>query len=135
MSWGGFTIDAVEEKSAGGGNPAHCMVRGTVDTEIRFELLLPSPDAWNGRFVAGGGGGFVGSVQNQALAYNGPAPSPLEQGFATVGTDTGHSGGTIDASWALEREDREINFGHRALQGNSPVERKDLNSFELLEVL
>ncbi len=114
-SWGGFTIDEVEEKPAGAGNPAHCVVRGTIDTEIHFELLLPSPETWNGRFVAGGGGGFVGSVQNQALAYNGPAASPLEQGFATVGTDTGHSGGGIDASWAFERDDREINFGHRAI--------------------
>ena len=38
-SWGGFTIDEVEEKPAGAGNPAHCVVRGTIDTEIHFELL------------------------------------------------------------------------------------------------
>jgi len=115
MSWGGFAIDEAEARPAEGTTPAHCVVRGTIDTEIRFELLLPTPEAWNGRFVAGGGGGFVGSVQNQAMSYSVPAPSPLTQGFATVGTDTGHSGTGLDASWAFEREDREINFGHRAV--------------------
>ncbi len=115
MNWGGFVIDVAEERPADDANPAHCFVGGTIDEEIHFELLLPTPDAWNGRFVAGGGGGFVGTVQNQALDYNGLAGTPLARGFATVGTDTGHSGSGIDASWALDREDREINFGHRAI--------------------
>ena len=34
--------------------PAHCRVRGVIETEINFELLLP--DDWNGRFLMGGGG-------------------------------------------------------------------------------
>src|SRR5205823_1860540 len=37
-------------------------VKGIIGDHIRFELLLP--DAWNKRFVMGGGGGFVGTVQN-----------------------------------------------------------------------
>ena len=110
--WSGFTIDEAVERVAAENAPAHCVVRGTIDSEIHFELLLPLPDAWNGRFVMGGGGGFVGSVQNQALQF---APSLLADGFATVGTDTGHQGSYIDASWALARVDREINFGHRAV--------------------
>jgi len=39
-------------------------VQGVIGGNIRFELLLP--ERWNGRFVMGGGGGFVGSVQNAA---------------------------------------------------------------------
>jgi hypothetical protein len=39
-------------------------VKGVIGGHIRFELLLP--DEWNGRFVMGGGGGFVGTVQNAA---------------------------------------------------------------------
>lgn len=114
MSWSGFVLDEVAEIEAGPNDPAHCRVRGTVDEEIRFELLLPLAEDWNGRFLMGGGGGFVGSVQNQAFQFAGPV-SVLSRGFATVGTDTGHEGAGIDASWALDRPDREVNFGHRAV--------------------
>ncbi|HVR29955.1 MAG TPA: tannase/feruloyl esterase family alpha/beta hydrolase [Thermoanaerobaculia bacterium] len=102
-----------EGARAAGGQPAHCKVAGTIEQEIRFELLLP--DSWNGRFVMGGGGGFVGSVQNAAqtsLLHGGTA---LERGYATAGTDTGHQGLGTDASWALENPERELNFGHRAV--------------------
>ena len=113
-SWGGFQLDLVEDRAASEGVPAHCLIQGTIDTEIRFELLLPVPAAWNGRLVMGGGGGYVGNVQNQATGLSGQR-TPLQQGFATVGTDTGHEGTGIDASWALERIDREVNYGYRAV--------------------
>ncbi len=112
MAWGGFTIEATAFREATEDQPAHCMVKGTIDAEIRFELLLPLKEAWNGRFVMGGGGGYVGNVQNQALDFS---PSLLADGFVTVGTDTGHRGPGTHASWALNRLDREINFGHRAI--------------------
>ena len=114
IDWSGFVLDEVSEIAATTNDPAHCRVRGTIDSEIHFELLLPMPQHWNGRFVMGGGGGYVGSVQNQALYYAGP-PSVLARGFATAGTDTGHSGSGTDASWALDRPDREVNFGYRAV--------------------
>ena len=113
VSWGGFVLDEVSEVEAGANDPAHCRVLGTIDEEIHFELLLPTAADWNGRFLMGGGGGYVGSVQNQALGFAGPV-SVLSRGFATAGTDTGHEGSGIDASWALNRPDREVNFGHRA---------------------
>ena len=67
----------------------HCKAAGVIGTEIHFELLLP--EQWNGKFVMGGGGGFVGNVQNQSMAYD-----PLGAGYATVGTDTGHQAGCTD---------------------------------------
>ena len=85
---------------------AHCRVNGVIGTEIRFSLLLP--DTWNGKFMMGGGGGFVGTVQNQAQAS-------LNLGYATVGTDTGHQGGLTDASWALNNLERRVNFGYLAV--------------------
>jgi hypothetical protein len=112
VRWSGFRVDEAQLLPATDQAPAHCRVRGTIDTEVHFELLMPSPGSWNGRFVMGGGGGFVGSVQNQALWY---APTLLADGYATVGTDTGHRGTSGDASWALGRPDRRINFGHRAV--------------------
>ena len=86
----------------------HCKVAGVIGTETNFELLLP--DEWNGKFAMGGGGGFVGSVINTALGYG-----VLQKGYATVGTDTGHRGSTIDASWALNNLERIVSFGHQAV--------------------
>ena len=57
-----MTIDVAESVGASNSVPAHCRVAGVIETEIKFELLLPEPDKWNGRFLMGGGGGFVGSV-------------------------------------------------------------------------
>jgi hypothetical protein len=43
---------------------AHCRVTGVIGREIRFAVWLPND--WNRRFVMGGGGGFVGEIDNQA---------------------------------------------------------------------
>jgi feruloyl esterase len=40
----------------------YCKVLGIIGKEINFELLLPGD--WNGRFLMGGGGGFVDSIVN-----------------------------------------------------------------------
>jgi feruloyl esterase len=98
-------ITTVEQEST---PVPHCRVVGIIGTETNFELLLPN--AWNGKFVMGGGGGFVGSVVNTALGY-----APLQKGYATVGTDTGHRGSAIDASWALNNFERVVSFGHQAV--------------------
>lgn len=86
----------------------HCKVVGIIGTETHFELLLP--DDWNGKFVMGGGAGFAGFVVNTALSYG-----ALNKGYATVGTDTGHSAHPIDASWALNNLERVVSFGHQAV--------------------
>ena len=87
----------------------HCKLRGVIGHEIHFKLLLP--DEWNGKFVMGGGGGFVGSVVNAAQDWFGA----LQKGYATVGTDTGHQAHSLDASWALNNLERLVNFGHQAV--------------------
>jgi feruloyl esterase len=86
----------------------HCKVAGVIGPEIHFELLLP--DTWNGKFVMGGGGGFVGSVMNTSLMFG-----SLQAGYATVGTDTGHQAHPLDASWAHNNLERLVNFGHQAV--------------------
>ncbi len=99
-------ITAVTRESA---PAAHCKVAGVIGTETNFELLLP--DKWNGKFVMGGGGGFVGSVINGAQDFFGA----LQMGYATVGTDTGHQAHSLDASWALNNLERLVSFGHQAV--------------------
>ncbi len=102
------TITTAEIIPATPAVPQYCRVRGRVDSEINFELGLPT--AWNGKFYHQGGGGFVGSI---------PAiTAGLARGYASVGTDTGHTGNgvaALDGSWALNRLDRQVNFGHRGI--------------------
>jgi feruloyl esterase len=99
----------------------HCRVRGVISNSIGFELHLP--DDWNGKFLMGGGGGFVGTVMNYALLLG-----ALNRGYATVGTDTGHRANAVDASWALNDMDALVNFGHQA------VHRTAVNAKTLIEV-
>ena len=114
------------EPIAGDDAVPHCRVQGVIDDEITFELLLP--DAWNGRFLMGGGGGYVGTVQNAALAY-GAGPGALERGYATVGTDTGHAGGGVQADWALDNPARQVNFGHRAVHLTAEAARSIIRHY------
>jgi feruloyl esterase len=93
---------------------AHCKVNGTIGKEIRFTLLLP--DQWNHKFVMGGGGGYVAGIDNQAAAS-------VNDGYATVGTDTGHQGGLTDASWGLNNIERQLNFGHLAVHRVAEVSK------------
>ncbi len=81
----------------------HCKVVGVVGSEIRFEVLLP--DDWNGKFLMGGGGGFVGT-----LGYQGRFS--VNRGYATAATDTGHQGSGIRADWAYRQPERRVNYGY-----------------------
>src|SRR5258708_11609507 len=99
---------------------AHCRVAGVIGTEIRFSRLLP--DTWNQKFLMGGGGGFVGTVQNQAQAV-------VNAGYATVGTDTGHQGGVTEARWALNNLERQLNFGYLAVHRTAEVAKAIVRSY------
>ncbi|CAG4988322.1 Mono(2-hydroxyethyl) terephthalate hydrolase [Dyadobacter sp. CECT 9275] len=90
-----------------------CRVLGRISKEINFEILLP--DESNGRFLMSGGGGFVGSIQNQFR-------SKVEEGFTTAGTDTGHKGGG-DAKWAFNNMERQLNFGRLAIHRTAVVSK------------
>jgi feruloyl esterase len=89
-----------------GANPAHCMINGRLEPvdrsatarPIRFGVALPA--AWNRRAIQMGGGGMNGSIPGLAGGFGGA--SDLSAGFATYGSDSGHSTG--DSAWALNDE-------------------------------
>ena len=54
-----------------------------------------------------GNGGWAGNIPVGALA------EPLRRGFATAGTDDGHTGGT--AEWAMGHPEKLADFGYRAV--------------------
>ncbi|MBI1340983.1 tannase/feruloyl esterase family alpha/beta hydrolase [bacterium] len=95
---------------------AHCKVTGVIGKETNFAVWLPKD--WNGKFVMGGQGGFAGSVENQAMAAG-----ALQKGYATAGTDTGHSAAGSDGSWALGEMERIVNYGHAAIHRVTEVSK------------
>ncbi|HET9207232.1 MAG TPA: tannase/feruloyl esterase family alpha/beta hydrolase, partial [Burkholderiaceae bacterium] len=100
--------------------PEYCKVIGRIGPvdrsapPILFQVNLPVQ--WNGRSVQYGGGGFNGVlITGLALVPAAPydKPSPLAQGFVTVGTDSGHQNqpGQPPQVFALNDEAL-VNFAH-----------------------
>jgi len=99
---------------------AYLDVDGVIGKAIRFEILLP--DEWNGRFAMGGGGGMVGSVQNGIRRS-------VHEGYATSGTDTGHTSRGTDGSWALDDMVALVNFGHVAIHRTAEVSKAVIRAY------
>jgi Tannase and feruloyl esterase len=68
--------------------PAFCRVIATVNKEVRMELWMPQQ--WNHKLLGVGNGGLAGSISYL------PMVKPLQQGYATSSTDTGHQGNGTD---------------------------------------
>jgi feruloyl esterase len=102
--------------------PEFCRVAATFDKEVRMELWMPA--RWNQKLVAVGNGGLAGSISYTAMV------KPLQQGYATSSTDTGHQGtSTTDGAWALGNYDRIVNFADRATHLMAEADKVILNSF------
>lgn len=83
-----------------------CRVQGVIEKEIGFELWLPEPVAWNGRFLGAGVGGQAGQVATAELAR------ASARGYAAASTDTGHKAN--DRHWLLGDPARAANYAERA---------------------
>ena len=111
LSPGPFHLRGGPPSTGGPSLPAFCRVAATLkpssDSEIRIEVWLPPRDAWNGKYLAVGGGGWVGSINYGSLI---PA---LQEGYATSSTDTGHTGGS--AEFAVGHPEKITDFAYRAV--------------------
>jgi feruloyl esterase len=87
--------------------PEMCRVIALVKPELRFELWLPAQ--WNHKFIVVGNGGMAGSIPYAAMV------DPINRGYATAATDTGHQGANDDGSWALGHLNRLINYAYRGI--------------------
>ena len=100
--------------------PAFCKILGRIAPvsstapPILFQVNLPSQ--WNGRSVQYGGGGFNGTLINALSlppAQRFDTPSPLAQGFVTLGTDSGHQNKPNEPPQAFALNDEALlNFAH-----------------------
>lgn len=89
---------------------ARCVVEGVVAPEVGFELRLPQPERWNGKFVMLGCGGFCGRM---AEVYN-VCDAVSDRGYACILTDMGHRGTPFQGGWAYNNLQAEVDFGFRA---------------------
>jgi len=78
------------------------------DSDIKIEVWLPA-EGWNGKLQGQGNGGFAGEINYGGLAL------AVRDRYATAGTDTGHSAGGTDASWALGHPEKVSDFGYRGI--------------------
>ena len=87
--------------------PEYCQVRGYVAPQIEFEARIPT-ETWNEKFLKRGCGGFCGFVAASAC-------DPfVKRGYACIASDMGHTSTALDAKWAYNNTQAEIDFGYRA---------------------
>jgi feruloyl esterase len=83
---GTFVVPGSNPPQAFTGLPAFCRVTATLtpssDSSIKIEVWLPA-NAWNGRFLGTGSGGFQGVITYSELA------SGIKAGFAATNSDLG----------------------------------------------
>lgn len=108
---------------------AHCRVTGHMHERISpvdgqryaigFEMRLPQ--AWNGRFfhqVNGGMDGVVGTASG-GLGGGGPLGNGLQQGFAVLTSDAGHSA-SQNPLFGLDPQAR-LDYGYQAVGKLTPM--------------
>jgi pimeloyl-ACP methyl ester carboxylesterase len=108
----------VVDPSSGG----QCRVVGEIEpvdpTAPVIEFQVNLPEMWNHRALQFGGGGYDGSLVTATGPYRlQPAgqPTPLQQGFVTLGSDGGHKGVGFDASFGLNDEALR-NYGQESIK-------------------
>ena len=96
---------------------SYCRVDATLSSApgsvIHTEVWLPLAEAWNGKLVAVGNGGYGGSLGPPRLSMR----TIIAKGYVTAADDLGHEGDGAsgeDASWALNKPERIADFGHEA---------------------
>ena len=106
--------------------PAYCRVvvvaTPTSDSNITIEVWMP-PAGWNGRLQGLGNGGFAGQIGTEGLG------AAMTKGYAATATDAGHTGGPVDATWALGHPEKIIDFGHRGIHEMTRVAKLIVERF------
>ena len=88
---------------------------------IEFQVNLPLN--WNGKLAQFGGGGFDGflvTADGESTGMGQESLTPLEQGYVTFGSDSGHKSAMWEAEWALNDEALE-NFAYKQLKKTKDV--------------
>jgi feruloyl esterase len=94
---------------------------------IRFGMMLPNvtrtgSNGWNGRILSYGNGAFAGGIFWHELVAG------AWDGFAVMGTDTGHSGGAGDGSFGRNLN-QALDWGYRSINVSLPLAQKVVKGY------
>ena len=96
--------------------PSFCRVLGvskpSADSDIRFEVWLPQPAAWNRKFMSTGEGGGAGELNYQRNGLDSAMDEHVRRGYATASTDTGHL--SSDRWWGIGHPEKVTDYLYRA---------------------
>ena len=98
-----------------------CRVQGTIEKEIGFELWLPEPSAWTGKFLGAGVGGDAGMFNFTDL------PRGVNRGYAAGTTDSGHK--AADQNWMMGDPMRLKNYEFRANHLLAQTSKEIINAY------
>lgn len=91
--------------------PAFCRIDGLAtpgsDSEIAFQVWVPQGQAWNGKLVTTGNGGYSPQLNYGDMAY------AMRQGYAVIGGNTGHT--TEDMFWGVGHPEKIRDWGTRSI--------------------
>jgi feruloyl esterase len=94
-----------------------CRVAGTIkpgsQSNVHFEVWIPTDGSWNGKYQQIGNGGFAGSISLSGIA------NAVSRGYATAGTDDGTSGPPSGAPAFIGNPDVLLDYGYRAIKATS----------------
>lgn len=94
-----------------------CRVAGTVkpgsQSNVHFEVWIPTDGSWNGKYQQIGNGGFAGSISLSGIA------NAVSRGYATAGTDDGTSGPPSGAPSFIGNPDVLLDYGYRAIKATT----------------
>lgn len=113
------------------GLPAFCEVTGTASPTpgSHIGVVYRLPEAWNGKLLGVGGGGWAGNVTLESAAEG------LAKGYAVAETDSGHpSANAVDVSWALTADGKRNaeaidDFGWRAVHVMTVLGKQVLDAY------
>ncbi len=122
--------------------PEHCEVTGVMRERVgkhgqryavKFRVRLPS--TWNGRFLFQGGGGTNGQLGSAIGQAQPGMPTPLDEGYAIVATDTGHDNVTNNdpakqgtVAFGHDYEAR-LEYSEKALDSVATTAKRVIQSF------
>jgi feruloyl esterase len=94
--------------------PAFCRIVGeatpSTDSLVKFEIWVPDGQAWNGKMVVTGNGGYSPALSTGDMAY------AMRQGYAVVGGDTGHqSSDPNEMFWGVGHPEKIRDWGTRSI--------------------
>ncbi len=88
-------------------------VKPGVQSNVHFEVWIPTDGSWNGKYQQVGNGGFAGSISAANIA------NAVSRGYATAGTDDGTSGPPSGAPAFIGNTDVLLDYGYRAVKATA----------------